>query len=216
MDISLTAAIAPIVGLIGVLIGARLNRGNERRRRQLDFIEKQLRELYSPLLGIRKQIRAYGGTRVRVQEATDAAWRELCNSAQAHGGPEELQRITKERQPAFHRAIDYDGEQFKNKLLPQYDEMLKIFRDHYMLAEPTTREHLPELVEYVELWHRHFDKTVPGEALAMLGVVEEKLHPLYDDIEQAFNKLRSKLAAGDPDDGHTWLQTLRRTVPKIG
>ena len=67
-----------LVGFLGVLVGAFMVRGNERGRRRLDFIEKQLRDLYSPLHSIRQEIRALSELRVRIEGASDEAWRQLC------------------------------------------------------------------------------------------------------------------------------------------
>ncbi len=44
-------------GLIGVTLGAWLSARREIKQRQLAFVERQLRDFYSPLLGIRNEIR---------------------------------------------------------------------------------------------------------------------------------------------------------------
>lgn len=68
-------------GLIGVVIGAGLTawfavrRGREERRHA--FVEKQLSELYSPMLGLRAEIQTLSELRVEIQDEADAAWRDL-------------------------------------------------------------------------------------------------------------------------------------------
>jgi len=52
------AAILPsLIGFLGVLVGAFMVRGNERGRRRLDFVQTQLRDLYSPLHSLRRSAR---------------------------------------------------------------------------------------------------------------------------------------------------------------
>ena len=53
-------------GLGGVMLGAWLSGKRETRQRQLEFIKKQLRDFYSPLLGIRSEIRMRSELRVKI------------------------------------------------------------------------------------------------------------------------------------------------------
>src|SRR5579872_2802813 len=48
-------------GLGAAFLCAWLFELNDRRRRKRDFMEKQLREFYAPLLSIRTQVEAFGG-----------------------------------------------------------------------------------------------------------------------------------------------------------
>ena len=155
--------ITAFVGLGGVWYGGHLTRRNDQARLQLDFVEQQLRDFYGPLLGLRAELRALGELRVRVNEAIDMSWRELCDRATAQGGHQALIELTKTREQNFTRTIDYDNEKLRNDEMPAYDRMLAIFRDKYFLAQSSTQAHLPALIEFVELWHRFLDKTIPGE-----------------------------------------------------
>ena len=181
-------------GLGGVFLGGWLTSRNDQRKRKLDFAEKQLRELYSPLLSIRKQIRTLSELRVRVGTEAGVAWAELCREARERGGPEALKNLTAERQPEFDAIIDYENAQWKNELLPCYKKMLEIFREKFWLAENSTREQFQKLIVYIELWERTLGKTIPGDVVARLSVREAELGPLYGDIEQTFQGLRAKLA----------------------
>src|SRR4051812_38960544 len=114
------------IGFLGVLVGAFMVRGNERGRRRLDYVEKQLRDLYTPLHSLRQEIRALSELRVRIQHAADAAWRELCADRPAGSVPDHA---------PFEKIIEYENEQLKVVLLPAYEKMLQTLRDNFYLAE---------------------------------------------------------------------------------
>jgi hypothetical protein len=198
---SIVESIASIVipaaaGLGGVTLGAFLTAWNDRRRRRLDFIEKQLQELYAPLLSIRKHVRALSELRVRVATVSGNVWEELCTDARKRGGAQALQELRAERSSAFNAIIEHENEQWKSELLPSYKQMLTIFREKFWLAEDSTREHFQKLIVYIELWERALNRTIPGEVIAQLDVREAELEPLYSDLEQTFRALRSKLSSG--------------------
>jgi hypothetical protein len=157
-------------------------------------MEKQLRELYSPLVSIRKRIRALSELRPRIAGEAQMVWEGLCSEAQERGGAA-LQQLRAERSAQF-TAVIYENEQLKNELLPAYRQMREIFQEKFWLAQDSTREHFKELIVYIELWDRHLQRTIPGEVIAKLEVREAKLNPLYDDLERTFGDLRGRLASG--------------------
>jgi hypothetical protein len=184
-------------GLGGVFLGGWLSGRNEQRRRQFEFVEKQLRELYSPMLSTRREIRLLSELRERVAAAANDAWQQLCAEAREAGGATQLQKLSQDRWPEFERVIHYDNEQFRTRLLPAYEGMLQLLREKYWLANESTRRHMPALIEYVELWHRHLDRTIPGEVVARLDVREGRLlQALYEELESTFGVLRQELASG--------------------
>jgi hypothetical protein len=186
--------ISAVSGLGGVFLGAWLSSRNEQRKRRLDFVEKQLQELYSPPLSIRKQVRTLSELRVRIGTEAGGVWQELCAEAREHGGPTALTKLSAERSADFDAITHYENEQWRNELLPSYKQMLQIFREKFWLAENSTREQFQKLIVYIELWERALNKTIPGEVVARLSVREAELVPLYDDLEQTFDKLRAKLS----------------------
>lgn len=58
-------------GLCGVIIGAWLSGRREIRQKQHAFIERQLLNFYSPLLGIRSDIQMRSELRVKIHQAAD-------------------------------------------------------------------------------------------------------------------------------------------------
>jgi hypothetical protein len=183
--------ISAVCGLGGVFLWAWFANRNEQRRQRRDFIEKQVRELYSPLLNIRQQVRAL--CELRVRTVAEGAWEELCHEASERGGPEALRRLSMERSTVFQAIAHDKNDQWKKELLPCYKAMLQIFQEKMWLAEETTRERFQKLTVYVELWERGLNRTIPVEAVAWLNVREADLVPLYEELEQTFRNLRAKL-----------------------
>lgn len=149
---------------------------NDRNKRQLEFIDKQLRDLYSPAVSLLREIGALSDLRLRIEQTADDTGRDLIEGA---------------------RIIHYDNEQLREVLLPKYRKMLEVLHASFYLANESRRQQLPLLVEFVELWTRHLDDTIPNGVLANLEVREKKLQPLYDDLQTTFGALRSTLASGE-------------------
>jgi hypothetical protein len=184
--------ISAVSGLGGIFLWAWLSNRNEQRRQRRDFIEKQVRELYAPLLDIRQQVRALSELRVRT--LAEGVWQELCHEGRERGGPEALRRLSAERSTVFEAIVHDKNDQWKKEVLPCYKAMLQIFQEKMWLAEETTRERFQKLSVYVELWERGLNRTIPVEAVAWLNVREADLVPLYEELEQTFRNLRAKLA----------------------
>ncbi len=185
-----------ISGLCGVAVGAFLSSRRENINRKHRFIEKQLTDFYSPLLAIRKNLKATGELRLRISRAADSEWRILC--ARYKGQPEELRKLSETRGDQFHKIIDYNNERLKNEDIPVYHMMIEIIRKNMWLAEASTIQHFPVLIEFVDLWDRFLAGTLPGEVVNALGHTEQTLYPFYDDLQQRHDELRVKLSDGKP------------------
>lgn len=81
-------------------------------------------------------------------------------------------------------------------LLPIYQEMIQLFRRELWLAEPDTVAHLGALVEFVEVWERIKDDSLPSPVALGIGHEEENLHALYDHLESRVTELRRRLKEG--------------------
>jgi hypothetical protein len=149
------------------------------------------------MLGLRNEISAHGVFRLRVQNAADAAWRQLCAETE-NLDIEARQRISNQRGPEFTRIIEYDNAKLHEELVPTYRKMVELFRDSYWLAESETRTYYPDLLEFVEVWNRWNDKALPPEVLKRLEHSEDNLAPFYAHIEQMHNAIREKLKDGAP------------------
>lgn len=181
-------SLPPICTLLAGYIGVRYGLKHVKTQKKLDFIERQLREFYSPLLGCRKEIHAKFVLRWKVSQAADKAWKEVCERS-----PKPFLNHEKEFEP-YKKMIEYDNEQFKNELLPLYRKMLLTFRENYWLAEPETSKWYSELCDFVELWERWISSNIPGEVIRKLDLDERKLEPFYKELEDRIDMLRAKLS----------------------
>jgi len=132
--------LAPVLaGYIGIRYGLK----QIREQKRLDFIEKQLNQFYSPLLGIHNEIQAKKEVMNKINKIGNKIWEDKCRT-QEHN--KKLKLVDKE--------IKYNKKQIAKELFPQYNQMLLIFKENYCFAEPETKKHYYELVEFVEIWNR--------------------------------------------------------------
>jgi len=189
--------IPALAGFLGVLVGAWLTSKREERQRRFAFLERQLRDFYSPLIGLRSEIRKKSELRLRISSAANTEWQRLCEQMRNTARPEEnLERLQKEKGPQFDAIINYNNEQFAKDILPAYRQMLAVFRDNLWLADPETRPHFDNLLEFVDLWERWVARSIPHEVIKYLGHTEETLHPFYDHLEKKLDELRLRLSEG--------------------
>jgi len=190
----ISIAVPAISGLLGVVVGAILTARRENIKRKHDFIEKQLNDFYSPLLAIRKNLEVTGKLRLKISNVADNEWRRLC--AELEGRPEALRNLSETRGKAFKKIIDYDNAKLKNEDMPSYHKMIDIVQNNMWLAEPSTLEHFPELISFIDIWDRFIAETLPGEVINAIGHSEKTVYPFYDDLQKCHDKLRAILSEG--------------------
>jgi hypothetical protein len=143
------------------------------------------------MLGIRSWILAKGQRRVKVTGASDSAWRKLV--ARRQGNVDRLYQLSEERMPDFAKIIEEDNREMVEEIMPRYHEMVALFRDRMALAESSTVEHFGALVEFVDLWDRWLQRTIPPEVIEELEHSEAMLYPLYEDLADNFARLKAEL-----------------------
>jgi len=190
----ISIAVPAVSGLCGVAVGAFLTAWREKTNRRHEFLVKQLTDFYSPLLTIRKELKATGDTRLKISRASDSAWRKLFDGHE--GNPEGMRKVTQERSDAFKRIIDYNNEFLEKVDIPSYHRMIDVFRKNILLAEPSTAGYFPSLLEFVNIWDRSLAGTLPGEVIQELKHSEESLSPLYAELQEKYDELREKLVKG--------------------
>jgi len=186
-----TNALIPAVsGLVGVAIGGWATALNQGRERKTARIKQQLSEFYSPLIGIRSQIKAKSDVRLKVTSAAHEIW-----SGKFRGIDDPFMKkgISDHEGPAFEKLFDYNNNQILDEIIPLYRKMLDTFTEKMWLAEPSTIAEYSALVEFVELWNRFLDKSLPGELVDKIGHKEEHLAPFYADLEKHFAQLSKRL-----------------------
>lgn len=197
IHLGISIGIPALAALAGVIIGAWLTTRRERAQRKLEFIEKQLKYFYSPLLGLRNEIKMLAQLRVRLHQAADEAWQTLCEEARKKGEDEieklSLKKLSNERSVKFARLIDYDNKQLQEILLPAYRKMAELFRENFWLADSDTRDYYQPLIEFVEIWNRWLDRSIPPEVLERLEPSEQKLIPFYEHLQERHDSIRDKI-----------------------
>ena len=201
-DTNLWAVAVPAAsGIAGAFLGAWLSRWNEQRKQRLEFAGQQLREFYSPMLSIRTHIRALSELRIRIEQSHAA----LSPSDEPFSSNEDprvraLERRSREQAHIgdARKLLEFNDQQFRSIMLPQYERMLMVFQEKYWLAAETTRARYPDLLQYVELWKRFLAGTIPGEVLTTFDVREDQLRPLYENLEAEFEARQRMLRLADP------------------
>src|SRR5438045_9244103 len=144
---TLSGAITAFAGFLGVLVGALLTGRRERTQRRLAFTEARLKEFYSPMLGMRKEIRVLSELRLHIDNTTIATAADFTTV-----GANQSSELSFAKRTLYEKQIEYNNTQLREQLLPTYRRMTELFRDKYWLADADTREFYGELLEYVEIW----------------------------------------------------------------
>ena len=193
----ISIGIPVIAGLCGVFLGAWLNGIHAKKSRKHAYIENQLSKLYSPLLGIRKEIEMLSQLRNKIQDTASSTWKELCAETREKGGAEALQKLNDEKYTEFGNIIEYDNKALQEHLLPLYKQMIFIFRKNMWLSEPETIIYFQKLLEFSDIWDRWLNKSLPIEVWEKLNHSEENLQKFYQHIEKTHSSLTEKMASGE-------------------
>lgn len=169
--------IAAASGLAGVWFGGSLTLRRDREDRRLQFLRVQLEEFYAPLYGIRLEIKAKSEFRERIRAAARSP---------------ESDRAFEE----FKKVIEYDNRALVEDLIPGYQRMIELFKEKIGLAEESTVTCYPPLLEFVETWTRSTEGGFPSAAHETIGHSEERVYPLYEDVERQVARLREELRGG--------------------
>jgi hypothetical protein len=184
--------IPALAALVGVLIGGLITSHNQRKERQHRRMREQLEGFYSVLLAMRLQIRAKSELREQLRTIAREEWPKVLESG-SFGDPQAKEMIFKAKWPQFDKIFEYDERQLEQEIVPLYRKMLTHMTKFMGLAEPSTIKHYGTLVEYVEIWNRAFQQSLPREVRARLQHEERKLYPFYEDLEAQAQQLREKL-----------------------
>lgn len=185
--------IPAVTGLVGVCVGAWLVNLQNRSQRRFNFYEKQLREFYSPLVGIRKEIQILSEFRVAGEQAARKWWEKISEQGKRIEDHDKAQKMYDEEGQKITSQIDYENKQLTEKIIPAYRKMADIFKDNYWLAEESTRKYFPTLVKFIETWERYLSDTHPREVISEINVSEKELMLFYKDIDENLDFLRKKL-----------------------
>jgi hypothetical protein len=185
-----SSIIAACAGLGGVFVGGVMLNWSQAKELRQARIREKLDKFYSPLLGIRMHILATSEVRQKLHSIAQAEWAALFRGIDSPG---EKARIVETRDPEFKAIFEHSGGQVKEELVPLYNELVRLFTANMQFAEESTRKYFGDLVEFVELWNRQNKTPLPREVVIAINHNENKIYPLYADLETQFQALRREL-----------------------
>jgi hypothetical protein len=185
-----SSVIAAMSGLGGVIIGGLITSRNQKIERKKARIRQQLQEFYSPLLGMRLEIKAKSDVRNKLHKVTNVEWTKLFEGID---DPDEKQRLEKGHWPRFEKVPEFSETQLRDELIPLYRKMLDYFSTHMWLAEKSTLSFFSAFTEFVEIWNRHLSGSLPAEVINSIDHKESDLFPFYEDLRRNFDLLSDEL-----------------------
>ena len=206
-------ALTAIAAFIGVMAGGWLTAHNQKRERQQRRINEQLAGFYGPMLALRTQLLSHSELSQKISGKAEVAWQAIVEPA--YEGNDELrnidrvEKVTQQRWPSFEKVMQYGNRQLVEEIIPSYRKMVELFASKMHLAEPSTITYFPALLEFVELWNRWLDESLPGEVLGLLNHTEGNLFPFYDNLLENFARMHQELA-----EKRRWWGWWRRS-PKV-
>jgi hypothetical protein len=186
------AAIGGTSALFGVVVGGFITAYNQKHERRQRRISEQLAEFYSPMLALRAFVLAKSELRLKISGVADTAWRDLMENAREMG-IEHVKKTREERFPLFEEIIADNNRQLAEEIMPTYHRMLELFTSKMHFAELSTINHYAVLLEFVDIWDRWLDKSLPHEVVKGLNHSEQKLYPLYEDVAANFSQKQHAL-----------------------
>lgn len=199
--------ISAVWGLVGVFAGSWVTSRHQRIERRNARMKEQLMEFYAPLRGMRADIKAKSDVRVKVQAIAGAEWQQKFVGVD---DPEVKKRIDEGSWDLYEKLNKYSDDQLKNDIIPTYRKMIEHFMSHMGYAEESTISHYAAFVEFVEIWNRFLQGSLPREVANKLSQAESNLYPLYDDIETTAKRLSEKMR----NDAWLWREFTKWWSPK--
>jgi hypothetical protein len=184
----LNPLISATSGLVGVFLGGWLTNLREQKKARSDFIKCQLSEFYGPLVAMRTEIRTRSELRLKIEQSMDQGY--AANLLEAIQYSEALDGVTDTQISSILTVRRDEFKIFNEMSMPLYRRMLETFREKMWLAEPETRQYLPALIEYVDVWERHLRDALPDKVVTAINHGEQNLHPFYEHLAVTHDRLR--------------------------
>jgi len=121
--------------IVGALVGAygvyKYGLKQSQIKARLEFIEKQIQEFYSPMVGLITDIIAKNELRIKISKASDVEWRKIMEDVTpvVYEHLKDNSEIKK-----FSKIIEYDNEELIRHIIPSYKKMLVIFQEKIWLT----------------------------------------------------------------------------------
>lgn len=148
------------------------------------YNQRRLDEFYGPMLGLIKQVIANAENNIKVSDAHEQAWLEICKRH-----PPPFSDHDKHFEP-FKKSLEYENERFRNEDVSALDKVREIFKSKRHLAYRSTEKLFPSFSQYVDQFHR----PLPYETWKKLDPSAEPLAKLSADVEAHVDNLKRKLS----------------------
>ncbi len=155
-----------------------------RKQKWFEFDQCRFDEFYGPILNLIKQVGADCEQSVKVSDASNQAWQEICKK---HSHP--FEDHEKSFEP-YKKVLDDENMRIQKKVIPALDEMLDIFKSKEHLAYPSTQKLFTQFSQYVDQFHLQ----LPYEVFKKISLSAEPLVKLSTDVEAHVANLRRKLS----------------------
>jgi hypothetical protein len=203
--------ISAAAGLGGVFLGGWLTNLREREKRRTDHIERKLSEFYGPLMTLYKQLAARREHRQNVEGAINKVWERLAPEMRRVGI--ESQNISQDLASQLDALTEDDKKYLEEVFLPDFREMLRLFREKMWLAEASTLPYFETIVVYVDAWELSLRKVITGAvAIELQRPTEAKLRQFYSDLEATYDRLRRELTDVQGREG--WSASFARVCQR--
>jgi hypothetical protein len=111
----LQSGITAVAGLGGICAGALLTARNQKVERRNARIREQLQDFYSPLLGMKFDIRAKSDIRQKLHGIANREWEKVLSGI---SDPLGKKKIEEANWPRYQKLLDHSEAQLRNELVP--------------------------------------------------------------------------------------------------
>ena len=154
-----------------------------------------------------KQLAARREHRQSIERAINKVWERLAPEMRRVGVDD--QKIAQLLADQLNALTEDDKKYLGEVFLPDFREMLRLFREKMWLAEPSTVPHFGTIVEYVDAWELSLQGVINGAvAIELQRPTDAKLRQFYTDLEATYDRLRRELT--DVQSRNSWLGFVGR------
>jgi hypothetical protein len=152
-------------------------------------------------LTLRKQLAARREHRENIEPAINKVWERLAPEMRRVGVDD--QKISQILADQLNALTEDDKKYLGEVFLPDFREMLRLFREKMWLAEPSKLAHFGTIVEYVDTWELSLRGAITGGvAIELQRRSDAKLRQFYADLETTYDRLRRELT--EVQSGKLW------------
>lgn len=188
-----------------------------KKKREIDFAEKQLAEFYAPMLGARAEILNH----TKFDQYMTAASRREDKKRLARDAKRPIDYLLLGEQKNYETELERFFDNINNRLLNDridaYIKMRELFASKMAYADVDTRHWYDYFYAFVEMWRVLRDNRkanppfLPQGVGSELGAMfdEEKLQPFYEHLRERCDYLQNEIA------GRYAAKTAAPTSPQV-